>query len=372
MDNRISTVLVIAFSGLFLTGCMTSNNGDVSQYKDKSVNSVKIPNDLTNPNRQGSFDIKDYANNLSENLVDFSKDGKQIQARGLRDANTQVKGEIKVVRSQGSLVLQVQSSPEVVWNSSIIFLEKQGLRIKQQTRTPEMLIMETEYASNGGSNAGIGLIEKSIKKIFTNQIKNQDQVDKYKIVIYPTTNKGESELHLYLSSMKEVIMAEKTSEEQMIWQSMQKDIGLEDQMVYKLMQYLGEDSITAKYKIENSIEEKVNLESGIIKELKPKTKFIIKKNIDEAWDSLLWAIDQSGLSVSDYERSVNKVILENNNESAKTLWGSIPWLGSGNNNSYSIELKKIKLNETMLEIKGNIAGLNLASKLQEKIKNSFD
>jgi len=114
-------------------------------------------------------------------------------------------------------------------------------------------------------------------------------VDNYRLRIEPIDEGKKSEVHLTLSSMQEVVYGSGKTESTM-WQTKERDISLETEMLYKFMVFLGGDSANAREKMINSSEEVILV--NIEEDIKGFAKLVFKLSFLETWDNISWAIDQ--------------------------------------------------------------------------------
>jgi len=122
-------------------------------------------------------------------------------------------------------------------------------------------------------------------------------VDSYKIRIEPLDSGNKSEVHLSVSSMAEVITGSGKNETT-LWQSKERNIALENEMLYELMLYLGGDSASARERIINAQEEgKISV--SLVDGLNGYAKLQFKLNLIDTWDNMSWAISDLNINLED-------------------------------------------------------------------------
>jgi len=87
-------------------------------------------------------------------------------------------------------------------------------------------------------------------------------------------------------------------DETTLWQSKERNIALENEMLYQLMLYLGGDSANARERIINAQEEgkvTVSLADGI----NGYAKLQFTLNLIDTWDNMSWAISNLNINLED-------------------------------------------------------------------------
>jgi len=208
-----------------------------------------------------------------------------------------VPSDIQVKKSGTRRWLVVDKSPDLIWDLSRQFLKEQGFVIKKSNR--KIGVMETDFLENKPEipAKSMGFIRAALQSTIDNVSYTLPSVDSYKIRIEPTESGQKSEVHLSVSSMAEVITGT-GKDETTLWQSKERDIALENQMLYQLMLYLGGDSANAREKIINAQEEgkiTVSLADGI----NGYAKLQFKLNLIDTWDNMSWALSNLNVNLED-------------------------------------------------------------------------
>jgi len=299
--------LTLIFITYFLTGCFSEEqkqtiknnrielgNVKINYYSDKSVTSLEIPPDLTSPSYENSFRLNDYVNNVDSNTINLTnKESETVSNEKILN----IKSDISVMKSGSRRWLVVDKDPDLIWDLSKQFLKEKGFVIKKIDK--KIGVMETDYLENKpvipGKSLGV------IRSLFASSIDNVSytlpSVDKYKIRIEPIESGSKSEVHLSISSMKEVVN-NSGNVESTIWQEKEKDVSLETEMLYLLMVYLGGESAEAREKIINAKEtEKIIV--TLSNSFNGYKKLTFKQNILDTWDNLAWALLELNIQVED-------------------------------------------------------------------------
>jgi len=304
MIRIITSYIFIVF---FLNGCLSQETkqtikenrvelGDIkiNYYSDKSVTSLEIPPDLTKPAYENSFRLSEYVSDINRNIVNLTNKEKLEEQK--HEVLT-VPSDIQVKKSGTRRWLVVDKSPDLIWDLSRQFLKEQGFVIKKSNK--KIGVMETDFLENKPEipAKSMGFIRAALQSTIDNVSYTLPSVDSYKIRIEPTESGQKSEVHLSVSSMAEVITGT-GKDETTLWQSKERDIALENQMLYQLMLYLGGDSANAREKIINAQEEgkiTVSLADGI----NGYAKLQFKLNLIDTWDNMSWALSNLNVNLED-------------------------------------------------------------------------
>jgi len=326
----IKIISSVAFIVFFISGCFTSQQkeiitdnrvelGDIkiNYYSDKSVTSLEIPPDLTQPNYENSFRLSEFVSDVDANMVNLSNN--PIENEKSKDFLI-IPSSIEVKKSGNRRWLVVDKSPNVIWDLSKQFLKEQGFVIKKINKS--IGTMETDYLENKPEipAKSLGMIRSFFAATVENVSYTLPSVDKYKIRIEPLGEK-KSEVHLSLSSMAEVITGS-GSNETTLWQEKDKDLALETEMLYLLMTYLGSDAATARQKI-SSAKEVGNIPVSLADGLNGYAKLVFKINMPETWDNLSWAISELNINLEDKDIKEKTFYIKESRDSDKGIMSSI-------------------------------------------------
>jgi len=290
----------------FLSGCLTPQQEQtikdyrienkqisINYYSDKSVTPLEVPPDLTSPEYENSFRIREFAKGISMNTVNLTNTENIIENK---QKVFDVPANISIKTSGTRKWLEVDKNSEVLWNLSKQFLRENGFVIDKSNK--KIGIMETNYLENKPEipAASMGWIRSMLASQIDNVTYTLPSVDSYKIRIEPI-NDIKSEVHLSLSSMAEVITGY-GKDETTLWQHKERDVALETEMLYKLMLYFGSDSAVAREKIINAQKES-QLVIKKDKDINGYTKLIFNFGIEETWDNVSWALNNMNLDIED-------------------------------------------------------------------------
>jgi len=342
---------ILLFS-IFISGCFSEEQkqtikdnrmqlGDIriNYYSDKSVTSLEVPPDLTTPSFENSFRLNEYVKDYDPSFVDLGgKEERSDKSEIIRPELT----EIKVKKSGSRRWLEVDKKPDLVWNLSKQFLKDMGFVVKKSNK--KIGFMETDYLENKPEipDKSLGLI-RSMFSTIGNVSYTLPSIDKYSIRIEPLNSGEKSEVHLSISSMKEVatlVAGDKST----LWQSKERDVALENEMLYELMLYLGGDASKAREKIVNAKEEgKVFVE--LLDGVNGYAKLSFRLNLVDTWDNVSWAISNLNIELEDKDLKEKTFYLNVANDEEKGIFTKI-FGDVAIRKQYQLQLKSIGNNLT--------------------------
>jgi len=350
MLRIITSFIFIVF---FLNGCLSEEakqtikenrvelgNVKINYYSDKSVTSLEVPPDLTKPAYENSFRLSEYVSDINPNTVNLTNKEKLEEQK---QKVLTVPSDIQVKKSGTRRWLVVDKSPDLIWDLSRQFLKEQGFVIKKSNK--KIGVMETDYLENKPDipAKSMGWIRSMLQSTIDNVSYTLPSVDSYKVRIEPTDLGKKSEVHLSVSSMAEVITGT-GKDETTLWQSKERNIALENEMLYELMLYLGGDSADARERIINAQEEgkiTVTLDDGI----NGYAKLQFKLNLIDTWDNMSWALSDLNVNLEDKDLKEKSFYVQVARTSDKGIMSKI-FGEDAIFNSYQLQLKELSSNLT--------------------------
>jgi len=302
--------ILIICSFIFVSGCFEDakeivkdnriDMGDVkiNYYSNKSVTSLEIPPDLTKPNYENSFRLSEFVKDIDSNTISLSdRENTDLEIKEILKPPSNI--EVKKLGTRRWLI--VDKEPEIVWSLSKQFLKEKGFVIKKSNK--KVGIMETDFLENKPPQIPgetMGFFRSMLQASVENVNYTLPTVDKYKIRIEPLKSKSsnKTEVHLSLSSMAEVISGSGSNNETTLWQETERDINLENEMLYELMIFLGSDSALAREKILAAKEQdriRVSVNDGV----GGYYKLVFNLNIQDTWDNMNWVLSFLNIDLED-------------------------------------------------------------------------
>lgn len=247
--------------------------GRVVNYQgDDTIDSLVIPPDLTKPNSQGLF---------VENLGVTDKGYKVAEVKN-----------VEVKRDAYRRWLLVDMPPSEVWSLSKEFFRSFGFNIEKENQ--KIGILETDYLEIDTKvpDKSLGAIRAMLSKALKTQY-GLPIADKYRIRIESLDDPNQSEVYLTLTSIGEVVKGE-----QRLWQSREKDVELETEMLLNLMVFLGSGRSEAINKIQAS-NERPESPVSVVKSESGYATLVFPYNKKQAWSYLGWALDELYVDIED-------------------------------------------------------------------------
>jgi len=347
MTKNYATLLFITF---LLTGCLSQDkkddisssgplisNSNINYYSSKSVTSLEVPPDLTKPNYQNSFRLSEFVSGYDESIVNFTN--KDIQVEKKKSFLTGF-DDIQVEKFGNRRWLLIDKNPDLVWSMANSFFKENGFSIKTSNR--DIGILETDYLENKPNipSKSMGWIRSMLQSTIDNVNYTMPSVDKYTLRVESLDNGTRSEVHLTVSSMAEVAVGG----ERTLWQAQERDIALENKMLFTFMLYLGSAETEAREKIINAKEtNKLQIELG--DGINGYAKLIVNQNIEKSWDTILWYITKEGVEIEDKDIKEKAIYLKLARNSDKGIMTTI-FGEDAVYKTYQIYFKKIKPNLT--------------------------
>ena len=350
MIRIITSFIFIVF---FLNGCFSEEQkqtikenrvelGDIkiNYYSDKSVTSLEVPPDLTKPKYENSFRLSEFVSDINPNTINLTN--KETLEEQKQKVFT-VPSDIQVKKSGTRRWLVVDKSPDLIWDLSSQFLKEQGFIIKKSNK--KIGVMETDFLENRPEipAKSMGLIRSMLQSTIDNVNYTLPSVDSYKIRIEPIDSGNKSEVHLSVSSMAEVITGT-GKDETTLWQSKERNVALENEMLYELMLYLGGDSADARERIINAQEEgKITV--SLIDGINGYAKLQFKLNLIDTWDNMSWALSDLNVNLEDKDLKEKSFYVQVARTSDKGIMSKI-FGEDAIFNSYQLQLKELSSNLT--------------------------
>jgi outer membrane protein assembly factor BamC len=302
MFKRNRKYLILGAIILAVTGCSGSSErgdkerfyGQEAEYREsRSLPPLEVPPDLMRPAQDGALRLSEDAGaNGTTTYSDYASAsvGKLREPATTEDVLPQVSGA-RVERSGGQRWLVVDAPPSQVWPKLREFWAENGLTIERQD--PVIGIMETNWAENRANipEGGIrGLIEKVTPSVYSSATR-----DKFRTRLERGPEPGMTEVYVSHRGVEEVSQGDS-----FVWQPRPSDSGLEAEMLYRMLVFLGTKPQEAQQLLASTAKSKpgaklVQDETGAVLEL--------DDNFARGWQRTGLALDRVGFTVTDRDRS---------------------------------------------------------------------
>jgi len=268
----------------------------INYYSDKSVTSLEIPPDLTKPSYENSFRLSELASEIDPKIVNLTD---KVISSDINQKVLSLPLDIAVKKSGSRRWLLVDKNTDLLWDLAKQFLKEKGFVIKKNNK--KIGVMETDYLENQKPDIpakSMGWVRSALQSTIGNVNYTMPTVDKYKIRIEPVSD-SQSEVFLSISSMAEVVVSQSNEKDKRtLWQKTERNVDLENEMLYQLMIYLGSEESIAREKIINAHEDNkilVSLKDGF----NGYGKLEFQLNLIDTWDNLSWSLSNLDVDIED-------------------------------------------------------------------------
>ncbi len=274
MRKPIVAALFAATVTLLFSGC-SSVQSRKAEYKSAStLPSLEVPPELTAPELQDNMELPAGAASGASSVLPAVSN---IETR--RDGTMHW--------------LVVQASPDALWPKLRNFWQKQGLELGRDE--PTIGIMETRWAENK-ADVPQDLISKYLPGLH-----HAPTRDKFRLRIERGTTPGTTEVYLTHYGLEEVQRGQTFMTADTIWQDRPQDLGLTDEMLNRLMVFLGVPQKVADQK--EAAAKQPESRADLSKDMTGNLTIIMNETFDRAWRRVGIALDRVGLVVDDRDRS---------------------------------------------------------------------
>ncbi|MEY2684637.1 MAG: hypothetical protein RJA09_1781 [Pseudomonadota bacterium] len=274
----------LALAASLASGCAMLEEDKVDYKSATRTNSLEIPPDLTQLSRESRYVVPGSVVTAS---------GYQISqpAKSVPTAASQV-GDVRIERAGTQRWLVVDRAPDKLWGPVRDFWQESGffLTVDQQN----LGLMETDWAENR-AKLPQDIIRQTLGK-FLDNLYSTGERDKFRTRMERNANGG-TEIFISHRGMIEVYSNEK--KDQTMWQPRPTDTDLEAEFLRRMMVKLG---VTEE-------QSKALLASGASQ---PKSRLVgtgaqqnvqVEEDFDRAWRRVGLALDRTGFTVEDRDRS---------------------------------------------------------------------
>jgi outer membrane protein assembly factor BamC len=286
---RPASIATVALA-LALSGCESTNLTKRIDYKSTTTGpALELPPDLTTPRYDDRFSVS-----TASGLAAQQAGGKTREAEFLATAPN-----ARVARAGNERWLVVKASPEQAWDVSRRFWADTGFVLAVEQ--PALGLMETDWAENRADIPADALRRTlgQFADIFYTTYKR----DKFRTRIERGAETGTVEIYIAHRGMEQVPTAkiDNSSPAAFAWALMPPSPDLEAEMLTRLMIRFGttEPQAIAAVAQAAAQPDRARLEKGA----DGVPKLVVDESFDRAWRRVGLALDRSGFTVVDRDRS---------------------------------------------------------------------
>ncbi|MEO6354073.1 MAG: outer membrane protein assembly factor BamC [Burkholderiaceae bacterium] len=307
-----------------LAGCSSIGSmleSDKIDYKSAgkvSTNSLEIPPDLTQLQRDNRYAIPDLNNRGTATASGFNlQQNEQSPAVAAVTVAPKAAPDMRIERSGNQRWLVIKQAPEVLWPQIKDFWQESGFLINLES--PETGVMETDWAENR-AKIPQDIIRRTLGKVI-DSLYSTGERDKFRTRLERGAD-GTTEIFISHRGAQEVLTG--SNKETTVWTPRPADPELEAEFLSRLMARFGVEVQQAKVMVANAAPEQVR--ARIVKATGANGTYVeVDENFERAWRRVGLALDRVGFTVEDRDRNqglyfvryVDQDLDANNNPTAK-------------------------------------------------------
>jgi len=283
-------------------GCTFSSSGTGGiDYRSASEAgpSLEVPPDLTAPAGSDRFAVPDVDPKGSATFSTYSSERAE-PARAASDVRNEVvsvasePARMHIERSGSQRWLVVQAVPDALWPKLREFWIELGFVLNRDE--PNIGIMETDWAEDR-AKIPQDFIRNTLGRVIDNVYSTPER-DKFRTRLEAGREAGATEIFISHRGMIEIYPDE--AQDRTIWQPRPADPELEAEMLRRLMVKLGQDEGKAQAAVAAAPDspERARIESN-----ESGSRLIVSESFERAWRRVGLALDRTGFTVEDRDRS---------------------------------------------------------------------
>ena len=277
------TSLALAVS--LATGCSVLQEDRIDYKSARQVNSLEVPPDLTQLSRDSRYTVPGSVVTASGFQVT------QPQAAGPTTAAVQI-GDVRIERAGTQRWLVVDRAPEELWSPIRDFWQENGflLSLDQQN----LGLMETDWAENR-AKLPQDIIRSTIGRLF-DSLYSTGERDRFRTRLERNPAGG---TEIYISHRGMIEVYTNTRQDNTVWQPRPADPELEAEFLRRLMVKLG----VSQEQSQALIAAGAVLPAARVATVNNTPVVQLDEGFDRAWRRVGLALDRTGFTVEDRDRS---------------------------------------------------------------------
>jgi outer membrane protein assembly factor BamC len=281
--KRTATVLALA---TLLSGCSALQEDKIDYKSAAKAPTLEVPPDLTQLRKESRFALESTSNTASG----FQNAGSRVVDAGTA-ANAL--GPVRIER-QGNQRWLVASLPaDKVWEPLREFWTGNGFVLT--TDAPDIGVMETEWAENR-AKLPQDFVRRTLGKVL-DSLYSTGERDKFRTRVERNAQGG---VEIYITHRGMIENYTDSQKSSTIWQPRPSDPELEIEFLRRLMVKLGTSPESAK--TATAVVSAADTGSQV-SNLQGQPVIVLPDNLDRAWRRTGVALDRSGFTVEDRDRS---------------------------------------------------------------------
>ncbi len=296
MNRTVRTSASLIALSVALAGCSGSllESKKIDYKSAQKLPPLEIPPDLTEPTRDDRYAVPDVSPRGVATFSAYSNErAAQPQAKSAADVLPAVE-RMRVERAGTQRWLVVPGSADTLWPQVKDFWLELGFIL--DVERPEVGVMETDWAEDR-AKIPQDFVRSTLGKVLDGLFSTPER-DKFRTRLEAGKEPGTVEIYISHRGMMEIYPNE--AKDTTVWQPRPADPELEAEMLRRLMVRLGADEARAQAIVKAAPEpQRAELKSGG----GGKVNLTLDESFDRAWRRVGLALDRTGFTVEDRDRS---------------------------------------------------------------------
>lgn len=298
---KISLVTtLVAAVATTLAGCGSFSENKSIDYRSQSSNkpppSLEVPPDLTSPITDDRFVIPD---NKATTFSTYNRERGNAPVQGTTSVLPKV-DNARIERAGEQRWLVVKASPDRAWATAKAFWAESGFVLNRES--PEVGIMETDWAENR-AKIPMDLIRRTIGRVIDGLYSSGER-DKFRTRLEAGTEPGTTDIYITHRGLEEVY--NNPDKNSTTWQPRTNSKELEAEMLSRLMLKFGFAGNAEKANTVTAAGSSATTSTSAARASFDKDKggsLKVNEPFDRAWRRVGLALDNTGFTVEDRDRS---------------------------------------------------------------------
>ena len=282
--NQLSKTALLGVA-IALSACSALETDKVDYRSAAKAPSLDIPPDLTQLSKETRYTV--VAGGVSASGLQTGQ-----AATGKSPIAALAVGDVRIERAGNQRWLVINRPAEKLWEPVKDFWKENGFLLALDQSN--LGIMETDWAENR-AKIPMDAIRSTLGKIFDSLYSTAER-DKFRTRLERDAN-GNTEIFISHRGMIEVYTAERSSET--VWQPRPADPELEAEFLRRLMVKLGSSPEQAK----NAVAASAAKSSSTVSTVDGQPALVLTEGFDRAWRRIGLALDRTGFTVEDRDRT---------------------------------------------------------------------
>ena len=268
-----------------LSACAMLEADKIDYKSSNRGTSLEVPPDLTQLSRDSRYVVP--GSTVSASSYQIGQ-----QASGLPTAATAL-GDVRIERAGNQRWLVVNRSPDQLWEPVRGFWQENGFTLSMDQ--PNLGIMETDWAENR-AKIPQDFIRSTLGKLIDNVYSTSER-DRFRTRLERSAAGG-TEIYVSHRGMAEVYSSQQ--KDQTMWQPRPTDPELESEFLRRLMVRLGAPQEQARVATAANVPARP---TARISNVNSQPVVIVDEAFDRAWRRVGLALDRTGFTVEDRDRT---------------------------------------------------------------------